>query len=283
MPDAEDPPASTSLEIAARKGSQLAGALIGAGLGILNPFAGAAAGFAATEALQRLGAEVISRVGDRAAVRAGAAVAVIAQDADTRERDGQTLRDDGFFDPDGDLRPPSDELMEGVLRRAAETYEERKVPYISYIYTSVAYDDEYAWPDAMFYLALADRLIYRQFATLASYLESEASFHDRLNATLEREAPLPDQLNAELQALVDEGLLGPEVIDGGDATGQRTPRSVSSYELTSLGRRFARALRLDLIPEEEILDWLRGPAAVEREQRPQRPSQRRDPRESPSS
>jgi hypothetical protein len=234
MPEAEDRTASTSLEIAVQKGSQLAGALIGAGVSIFNPLAGAAAGFAATEALQRLGAEVISRVGDRAAVRAGAAVTLIARDADDRERSGQTLRDDGFFAPDGDLRPPSDELMEGVLRRAAETYEERKVPYISYIYTSVAYDDQYAWPEAMFYLALADRLIYRQFVALASYLESEASFQDRINALLDRQAPVSDQVNTELHALVDEGLLGPETIDGGDATGRQSARPAPSYELTPL-------------------------------------------------
>jgi len=282
MPDAEDPPASTSLEVAVRKGSQLAGALIGAGVGIFNPLAGAAVGFAATEALQRLGVEVISRVGDRAAVRAGAAVALIAQDADRRETTGQAPRADGFFDPDGDLRAPSDELMEGVLRRAAETYEERKLPYISYIYTSVAYDDNYAWPEAMFYLALADRLIYRQFVAIASNLESESSFQDRIGAILEREAPVSDQVNAELRALVDEGLLGPEIIDGGDVGGQVRARPASSYELIPLGRRFARALRLDLIPEEEVLDWLRGPAAVKRKQRPQRPSQRQQRREPPS-
>src|ERR1019366_2568585 len=249
MPDADDPPASTSLEVAVRKGTQLAGALVGAGVGILNPLVGAVAGFAATEALQRLGAEVISRVGDRAAVRAGAAVVLIAQDAEKREKAGQTPRDDGFFDPDGDLRSASDELMEGVLRRAAETYEERKVPYISHIYASVAYDDKYAWPEAMFYLVLADRLIYRQLVALGSYLDTDAGFSDRLHAILDRQGPVPDQVNAELQALVNEGLLGPEVIDGGDAAGEQRPRPVSRYELTPLGRRFVRALRLDLLPE----------------------------------
>lgn len=276
MAEAADPPASTSLEIAVRKGSQLVGVLVGAGVGILNPFAGAAAGFAATEALQRLGLEVIARVGDRAAVRAGAAIALIAQDTENRVSRGQTPREDGFFDSDGTFRPPSDELLEGVLRRAAETYEERKVPYISYIYTSVAYNDSYAWPEAMFYLALADRLIYRQLVALASYLQPDGTFQDRIKATLDRGAPVADQENVELRALVDEGLLGPEILDGGDASGQARPRLASSYKLTPLGRRFVEALRLDLIPEEEILDWVSGPAAIARSERPNRPSQRRD-------
>jgi hypothetical protein len=63
-------------------------------------------------------------------------------EGDTRRREssGEQLRDDGFFDARGALRLDAEELLEGVLRRSASTYEERKLPLLARLYSTVAHD-----------------------------------------------------------------------------------------------------------------------------------------------
>src|SRR4051794_7211740 len=100
------PSAEREEAVAAKKliegGAELAGASVGAAIGLIGgppgAFGGAAAGVAATRVLRRLGAEVEQRwLAPRQRVRAGAALAVAADTIAKRLDAGDLVRDDSFF------------------------------------------------------------------------------------------------------------------------------------------------------------------------------------------
>src|SRR5262249_5447307 len=106
-------------------------------------------------------------VGQGAAARAGAAVAVIEQDRIEHERKGEQPRGDGFDQPRDGNRPDSDELLEGMLMLAAATYEQRKVVHIAHLYDGLLSDESVSAEKGHYLLKLADRLTYRQLVALA--------------------------------------------------------------------------------------------------------------------
>lgn len=91
-------------------------------------------------AVQRAARAVVVRLSRREEERAGAALVLIERDVDDREKRGERLRDDDFFDERDGMRPDAEELLEGVLCHAAQTYEERKVPLLARLYSGVAHD-----------------------------------------------------------------------------------------------------------------------------------------------
>jgi hypothetical protein len=82
-------------------------------------------------AVQHASKVVVGRLNRREEERVGAALLMIRADAHTREEEGERLRQDGFFDARGTLRPEAEDLLEATLRQAAETYEERKLPLLA--------------------------------------------------------------------------------------------------------------------------------------------------------
>ena len=118
-----------------QSGTRLAAALTGVSTGVLtgDPYAGAFTAWATNELLTT-GQEVIGRVTDRAAVRGGAAVGIIATDAQDRRDRGEEERSDGFFDDRGNLRAEAHELLEAILLVSANCFEEKKLPYVAHIF-----------------------------------------------------------------------------------------------------------------------------------------------------
>jgi hypothetical protein len=113
-------------------GSDLAGATTGAAIGLLGgpggAIEGAAAGVAVTRALKRVGAELKQRfLSPREQVRVGAAFAYAGAAIREALDRGQLPRSDGFFDEAADNRPKAEELLEGVLLKARDSYEEKKL------------------------------------------------------------------------------------------------------------------------------------------------------------
>lgn len=144
-PNEVDAGSARSFGAVIEKGSQLIGSLIGGGVGLVGgpvgAFGGAAAGWASGEALYRIGSEVLGRMTTREALRVGAVAAVIEADATQRFQHEAERRQDGFFSPQGERRPDGEELLEGLLRYAAETYEERKLPHLGHLHDAISYDE----------------------------------------------------------------------------------------------------------------------------------------------
>ena len=78
--------------------------------------------------------------------------------AQERLEDGETPRDDGFFDPGIEGHDaPAEELLEGALLFAANAYEQRKVPLIGRLYASLVFTS-IPVAHANWLLRLAERL-----------------------------------------------------------------------------------------------------------------------------
>jgi hypothetical protein len=258
------------------KGSQLAGALVAGGVGLVGgpagALGGAAAGWVAGEALAKLGVEVMSRVTGRGQERAAATVLMIEQDRREHEDRGESPRQDGFFDDRGDLRPEEHELLEAVLLSAANTFEERKLPYLAHLFDGVKFDASLKTADALFLSRIADQLTYRQLqglAVIASYEQHEMGLVEAKTAH-ETGSRRPDPaFMREFDDLATRGLVGVE----STSLVIRTPNELvgqgvlSNYayaqtRLTGSGRLLHRLMRLDEIPTSERMSWLNELAGI---------------------
>jgi hypothetical protein len=259
-------------------GIEVVGSLPGASVGFLiaGP-PGALVGAVATPIIIRalkaaVGAGLAHRARDRAA-----ATAILIEGA-RRERGerGERRRDDGFFDARGELRPEAEELLEGVLREAAQTYEERKVPLLAALYSNVEYDASVPGPDALFLLRRASQMTYRQLVAL-SVLDQYERYSDQLIQThvMHTETtghPGGDPtIQMELSDLASQQLVGVLSSSTGGvvplaATTGGIPANVGYGKLRLLpaGETFCRLAAVrDLISDEERDAWLaslRGPS-----------------------
>jgi hypothetical protein len=169
------------------------------------------AGAALGVAVQRTAKIVVARLSAREEELAGAALLLIERDAGERQARGERLREDGFFDTRGALRPDAEELLEAVLRWAAATHEERKLPYLSRLYSAVAHDPNVSAPEGLYLVRVAGELTHRQLIALAVYANREdharaiAHAHGRYK---EGRMETDESIVLELSDLADRRLLG---------------------------------------------------------------------------
>jgi hypothetical protein len=195
-------------------------------------------------------------VGRTGAERAGAALIVIAEDAETRKAQGEAPRDDGFADPGDGHRPDSDELLEGVLMQAAASYEQRKVILLGHLFDGIAFDPSVSVAEGHYLLKLADRLTYRQLVALA-VLADEANAPALAEAAYRRDEgavrPSPS-LALEIDDLADQGVIAvrvqgkDELARPGELFGSAGPASMHPFQDLKpwpVGATLLRLMRLD--------------------------------------
>lgn len=125
--------------------------------------------------LKNVGEEASERMlGPREKVRLGASLAISASDIRERIEKGQKLRDDGFFEPKTDGRSDAEEVAEGVLQKAQREVEERKVPYMGYLLSNIAFDSDISPAMAHQIIKAFEQLTYRQLCILKLSVEKEA-------------------------------------------------------------------------------------------------------------
>src|SRR6266511_3326365 len=121
-PEQENEEETLAVELI-ESGSEIAGAATGAAVGLVAGPLGVIGGAALGAALGR----VLKHVGAAAAF-AGAAIAIALET-------GRQPRDDGFFETrEGGDRPAAEEILEGVLQKARDAYEERKLRLLGLLY-----------------------------------------------------------------------------------------------------------------------------------------------------
>jgi len=119
---------------------------------------------------------------------------------------GAEPRSDGFFDSDFVAgRSPAEELLEGALLQAADSYEERKVPLLGNLYAELAFAAEVDRPTANYLLLLARRLTYRQLVLMACLWKREAMPEALLRAD---SVSFDDAQSIEVDELERLGLVG---------------------------------------------------------------------------
>lgn len=250
----------------------IAGTAIGAIGGPLGMVAGAVVGVGVARAVKRVGSEVHERVlAPRQRERAGLALAVAV--GKLGEQHGEPPRSDGFFDESAEGgRSDAEELLEGVLLRAMDAYQERKVPYMGKFFAAVARRTDISPAYAHVLLRIVDEMTYRQFVALA-YLAENLGSQEVLDLGVAREEggpwTLPDGFDRELSELGDDmGLIGIRQEGGGvipaAATyggGDITKHDLSTVTLSDLGRDLYDLLGLSGVPgdeKREIVELLRG-------------------------
>jgi len=200
-------------------GGKVVGGVAGAAVGLIGgpvaALAGGAAGAGLGEILASAGIEFYDRLlAPRQSVRAAGALAVATVEIDNRLREGQVPRQD--FTEEATEDSDAAEILEGTLITAANSYEQRKVPYIGKFYANLAFDAAISPSYANLLLKVLDRLTYgalRVMATLgdARYREALIQVGAERNEGSFRSGP---DVIAELDEVTAMGLVGVAQSDG---------------------------------------------------------------------
>lgn len=246
---------------------EIVGAAGGGGVGLIGgpagAMGGAAAGVALTRVLHRIGLEVYDRLlVHRQQARVGAALVFAARDANELSVAGAAIRDDGFFDNDGEKRSDAEELMEGVLLHAADAYQELKLRHLAAIVPALAARPDVPAADGYWITDLASRLTWRQLVVLAIFRDppEQVLMHHDIDQDVQGRQPLPGVLADEVEELAALGLIGTTNSDGDAVRVDRTIGGLeggvwrigmATWRLTSMGKLLADLTRLDDVPKAQ--------------------------------
>ena len=195
---------------------------------------------------------------------------LIASEEQERDQQGQSRRGDGFFVESGGLRPEAESLLEGVLREAAASFDERKVRILARFYAALEYDDSASAADAYFLLRQISQLTYRQIVALSVVAEREQYERELIFANRGQvQASGPDLrrpdpvLDMELRDLADRGLVGIAVgrqaARLNDAVAGLEPLYQIGYgklRLLPAAQQLMALVGDGVVSEEERRDWL---------------------------
>jgi hypothetical protein len=242
-------------------GAEITGAGVGGGLGAfasgpLGGAAGAVIGAVLTRTLNDVARRALAH---RESARVGGALryaqSFIAEWLD----EGRRPRTDGFFDQGDTGQSNAGTLLEGVLIKSRDAYEEKKIKHLGYMYAQSVFDNSgVGVEDFVFRLKLVERLTFRQLCLIGLY-----AWPGFLLAP--RETPFWDivgrnhylaTLSYEYEELYDARLLSRD-------DGSRTPlpigRLIPAHFVTSdEGERLTLLLGLHLIPNRDLVELRRA-------------------------
>ena len=238
-----------------------AGAAVGAVLGLLGGPGGAAVGGVAGKLIENLiskvGQEISERhLSTREKVRVGAAFTIAAAEIRQRIENGDSLREDGFFDEKQTGRSDAEEVAESVLLKAQREPEEKKIQYMGYLYASIPFDPEISAHVAHQLSKAAEQLTYRQLCILRLCAE-KGNFglpdilnlaRDMSNPTEELSEVLHEYWDLYLRSFIDFG-------QGFDISmTEFGPKGMipEMADLQGMGEDLYNLMRLSLIPDKDI-------------------------------
>ncbi len=261
-PDKAQPNAEAEFVAA---GSEIAGGVVGAGVGLLvggppGALAGAATGPVATRGLRNVLADLVERrLSTRERVRSGAVLAVAAVEIDRQLKAGRQLREDGFFQGAHGRRPKADELAEAVVLVAQRDPEEAKVQLLGTLLGRLAFEPRVGSDYAAYLVKAAESLTYRQFCLLALYnLNVRDRYGLRDGMPLKREVNALDNaigLYQEIRGLHDVTMLQQRSTEhsGTDIILTLDGLNPARQELVGVGGWFYELMDLSrTVPEEDL-------------------------------
>ena len=131
--------------------------------------------------LRDVGTDISSRqLGPREEIRVGAALIIATAEIKRRQKNGELLRDDGFFDKNQGGRSDAGEVLESVLLKAQREPEEKKIRHLGLLYSSIPFDSDISLPYAHQLIKVAEQLTYRQLCILKlCVVKEEYQLRDR--------------------------------------------------------------------------------------------------------
>ena len=241
------------------KGAELAGGTAGPAVGAVigsllagpaGTVIGGAAGAAATMAVKAIGHEVSARVlSPREEARVGSVFTLAAAEIVERCQNGESVRDDGFFDTGGGGRSDAEEVWESALLKSQREAEEKKLPYMAHLLANLAFNTEISAAMAHQMTKAVESMTYRQLCILQ--LSSTKERFNLRKQSYEREESFAKdlyQIIFEYYDLYNRGLINlgqylassPAEINPGTATPQ------------ALGVDIYYQMRLYLIPDDDL-------------------------------
>lgn len=253
-------------------GSELTGSIAGSVLGTIiagvpGAIIGGASGVIVSKVFTKVGLEIKKRfLGNREEIRIGATYTFAISRIDERLKNGENLRDDGFFDASETERAASEEILEGVLLASQREHQEMKVKHYGFLVANIAFDKTIDRGFANYLLRIVENLSYRQLC-LMSLIENKDSYeihrkielpeneadyiklpnYDPETKLFSLRAPLKDwkkDLDSELNEL-DRN----EITDG-----QYSYGGIKMIYLTKIGRMIYSLAELNKIDKRELED-----------------------------
>ena len=214
-------------------------------------------------ALGKVGAEISSRqLGPREEKRVGATLIIAAAEINRRLENGDALRDDDFFDKKQADRSDAEEVAESVLLKVQREPQEKKIPYMGYLLSSIAFDPEITLPYANQLIKVAEQLTYRQLCILKLCdVKDKCNLRDKdyrdqnvdkkdLYQVLYECAELDNKQYINSRGKAD--LHGREFADFGATIDGLTRAIPSCMSLQGLGKDLFNLMKLSLIPCRDI-------------------------------
>lgn len=236
-------------------GVEIAGGAVGGALGFFagGPVGAAAlgaAGAAAAKILKNIGQEVSERLlGPREKVRIGAVLAVAAAEINKRIVSGEKVRTDGFFDEKPSGRSDAEEVAESVLLRSQREPEEKKIPYMGHLLSSVAFDPQISAHMAHQIIKAAEQLTYRQLCILKLAVTKQV--WGLRNGDYRGQGSFSKELYQVLYECIDLYHRG-FINFGGEVAFGPTDINPGKMTVQGLGADIYNLMRLVTIPEEDI-------------------------------
>lgn len=236
-------------------GLEIAGGAVGGALGFLagGPVGAAAlgaGGTAAAMALKHIGQETAKRfLSPREEVRIGGVLAIAGEQIRQRIEAGHSVRDDGFFEQKSKGRSDAEEVVESVLLKSQIEPEEKKIPYMGYLLSNVAFDSEISAYMAHQITKAAEQLTYRQLCLL-KIAALKDSFSLR-SENYRKQVQFPKELYQVLFECIDlyhRGFLN----FGGEVAFGPTDIAPGKMMVQGIGADMFNLMMLGLIPNEDL-------------------------------
>jgi len=177
-------------------GAEIAGACVGGALGFIAGGPGYAAaagvlGVLVTKSLAHTADKVMSH---RERIRVGSVAAIAVACIGDRISRGDVPRPD-FFSQES-LDSDGEQLLEGVLLKARDEYEEKKLPYLGRFYANLVFSPTVSPATAALLIKTLERLTFRQMVLLSLVLKQGQLDVEHLRSQ--------EHSNSELEALKRE-------------------------------------------------------------------------------
>ena len=181
----------------------------------------------------------------RERARVGSVAAIAINHIKERSAEGALPRQD-FFMSEGEQQSTGEQLLEGVLLKARDEYERKKLPYIALFYANLVFAPAISPPVAFMLLKTLERLTYQQIILLAV-------IHQRgiLNVSFLR---AQEHQDPQIEALKREEM----DLHGSDLGSLGLVGGVGPYDdhLSKLGLLLVELAGLDAVPETDQVDLL---------------------------
>lgn len=235
----------------------LGGAVVGAGLGKLT-----------SKTIEKVITDVSNRsLSKREEARVGATAALAISKIQEYLDSGQLPRNDDFFADQDNNRSDAEEIFEGVLLKAKNEHEEKKVKFYANIFATVSFAPAISVGEANHMLRVAEQLTYRQMCVLSLLAKinqfQQISLRDEDYEDINGVSHETITLLLEVRSMHEMNLVAQKLTPSSEnASISYSPGTTALLSwgyivpqnlfLTTIGKRYYEVMSLRDIPDEDI-------------------------------